>query len=63
MKAFGTGITTKETAVSKKGMYYVAANGGKIYNQGIKVVEAETSNGINASMKFQVTVKIITIVG
>jgi hypothetical protein len=48
------GIPTMATEVSKKGMYYVAANGGKIYNKGIKIIEGETENGINACMKFQV---------
>ena len=47
-------FTIQETEVSRNGMYYVAANGGKIYNNGIKDVKGQTNSGINAVMRFQV---------
>ena len=49
-KQFGV----RETEMSKKGGYYVAANNTKIYNKGERDVKGYTEEGRKAGMTFQV---------
>ena len=43
-----------ETEASRKGLYYTAANGHKIYNQGERQITMMTREGVKRNMRFQV---------
>ena len=45
-------VQTKETEASRRGEHYTAANGGKIYNKGEKVVTMMSREGHLRNMKF-----------
>ncbi len=47
-------IALKESEGSRKGQYWVAANGGRIANKGEKLVHFQTTEGAERSVKFQV---------
>ena len=46
---------TKETEESRRGQRFEAANGAIIENQGQRVVEVYSLDGVKRAMKFQVT--------
>ena len=45
-------VQTRETEASRRGEHYTAANGGKIYNKGEKVVTMMSREGHLRNMKF-----------
>ena len=47
------GVPRRETEVSKRGLEYTVANGGKVVNKGEKEVPMITEEGEKASMTFQ----------
>jgi hypothetical protein len=48
-------VPIKESAGSRAGLCYIAANGGRIPNLGEKRVKFRTTEGMNSSVMFQVT--------
>ena len=48
-------VPIKESAGSRAGLCYIAANGGKMPNLGEKHVKFQTKEGMNSSVVFQVT--------
>ena len=53
-KEVGSQFSMKDTATSRKGGYYMAANDTKIYNEGERRVLGYTKEGRKAGMIFQV---------
>ena len=45
-------VPTEETTESKNGEYFRAANGEKIFNEGMKIVSLMTREGVTRDMKF-----------
>ena len=53
-KGWAPKFEIKSTEASRKGMWYTAANGTKIYNHGAKDIVGKTESGMEAGMRFQV---------
>ena len=47
-------VEIKDTEASKRGVFYTAANGQRIYNKGERQVTMMTQEGIKRNMRFQV---------
>ena len=47
-------VAIQDTVLSRKGGYYLAANGTKIYNEGQKSIQGFTENGKGIQMTYQV---------